>query len=78
MNGKSSQEYAINAGVPEGSILSPTRFLPHVNNLPDDVAFDIAIYADDTSDVFRDSFGHTVTSKTSAHREAVTHTVGPY
>ena len=44
LDGKSSQEYYINAGVPQGSILRPTLFLPHINDLPDDV-----IYADDTT-----------------------------
>ena len=57
MDGKSSQEYPVNAGVPKGSILSSTLFLLHVNKLPDHVIFDIAIYADDTSDIFRDFLG---------------------
>ena len=46
---KSSQEYPINAGVPQGSILGPTLFPLYINNLPDDVTYNIAIYADDTS-----------------------------
>ena len=57
MDGKSSQEYPVNAGVPKGSILSPTVFLLYVNNLPDDVIFDIAIYGDDTSDIFKSFLG---------------------
>ena len=49
LNGKSSQEYPVNAGVPEGSILGPTLFLLYINDLPDDVICNIAIYADDTT-----------------------------
>ena len=45
----SSQEYAVNAGVLQGSILGPTLVLLYINNLPDDVICNIAIYADDTT-----------------------------
>ena len=46
LNGKSSQEYPVNARVPQGSIIGPTLFLLYINDLPD-VICNIAIYADD-------------------------------
>ena len=47
--GKSSQEYLVNAGVPQGFILGPTLFLLYTNDLPDDVICNIAIYDDNTT-----------------------------
>ena len=49
LDGKSSQEYPVNARVPQGSILGPTLFLLYINELPDDVICDIVIYADDAT-----------------------------
>ena len=49
LDGQSSQEYPVNAAASQGSILGPKPFLLYINDLPDDVIGDIAIYADDTT-----------------------------
>ena len=49
LDGKSSQLYPVNAGVPQGSIFGCTVFLLYINDLLDDVICNIAIYADDTT-----------------------------
>ena len=49
LDGKSSQEYPVNVGVPQGSILGLTLFLLYINYLLDNVICDIAIYAGDTT-----------------------------
>ena len=46
---KSTQEYPVNARVPQSSILTPAFSLLYINHLPDDVISNIAIYADDTT-----------------------------
>ena len=46
---RSSQEYWVNAGVPQGSILFPTFLVPYSSDLSVDVICNNAIYADDTT-----------------------------
>ena len=49
LDGKCSQEYLVNARVPQESILGPILFLLYINDFPDDVICNIVIYADDNS-----------------------------
>ena len=49
LDGKSSYEYPAKAGVPKGCIIGPTLFLLYINDLPNNVICNIAIYADDAT-----------------------------
>ena len=49
LNGKFSQEYPVRTQVPQESILCTTLFLLYVNDFPDGVTCNIAIYADDAT-----------------------------
>ena len=43
------KEYQRNTGSSQGSILGPARFLLYINDLADDVIWNIAVYAVDTT-----------------------------
>ena len=45
----SLQDYPVNPGVPQASILGLIFFVLYTNNLPHDVICNSAIYADDTT-----------------------------
>ena len=49
LDGKSSQKYPVDAGVPQGSIIGLTLSLLHINDLPDHVICNIVTYADDAT-----------------------------
>ena len=49
LNVKSSQGYPVNTGAPQAYSVHPAFFLLYINDLPDDVICNIAMYADDAT-----------------------------
>ena len=47
LDGKSSHQYTVKAGVSQESILGPILFLQQINDFSDDTICIIGIYADD-------------------------------
>ena len=49
VNGVLSDELPSNAGVPQGSVISPLLFLIYINDIADKLLGKTRLYADDTS-----------------------------
>ena len=46
---KSSQEFQVKAGIPQGFNIGLSLFVLYINDLPDDVICNITIWTDDTT-----------------------------
>ena len=49
LNGRSSEWATVSPGVPQGSVLGPLFFLIYINDLTENVASGVKLFADDTS-----------------------------
>ena len=47
LDGESSEEVAVESGVPQGTVLGPLLFLVHINDLPGIVSSEVRLFADD-------------------------------
>ena len=55
LDGNYLQEYSVSAEVPSCFILSPALFLQYINDLPNNVICNIAIYVDDSTIYYKAS-----------------------
>ena len=61
VNGTNSEWANITSGIPEGSVLGPILFVLYINYLPENIVYNVYMFADDTK-VFK-----TITSPNDKH-----------